>query len=467
MKSLTTNRRILVGLVQSARAAIVVPSLFAVALLVIKQPEMAGFAVLGTFAHLVLVNYDAAGPGRFIQSATLTFLGSIMVAVGALVSSHAWLAVSGAVAVGFLTEAPLLLFGSIANIRGALLMSFMSAVVAPAPGGSVFLYVSGWVVAGAVAQPALLLIWTSLEDRPVDQGEGSNGVGALAPAAGSNRLERAFHSGFALGLAVLVTRLLDLEHAFWVVLGVVPLLNTSRGSAARIFWQEQAGTLIGFLSSALLVAILGSLQALYWLILPLVVFGSAYAARAIGLMAGQAAFTVFAVMLFCILLPQQRHAGFLRLEDIAIGGAVSLIVGFAQRHLEGNVIDRLRSLGGACERLRSKASIRAFVVLKTRIEPSFAPERGRALRVLLTGRSLLCSGAFLPYRGRTGTRAPGSLPALRLPIQAVAERQIRPASSCSPQAEQDARRGRYSPPHGRHGPQTVEDVSTWIRHWPP
>ena len=89
MKSLTTNRRILVGLVQSARAAIVVPSLFAVALLVIKQPEMAGFAVLGTFAHLVLVNYDAAGPGKFIQSATLTFLGSIMVAVGALVSSHA------------------------------------------------------------------------------------------------------------------------------------------------------------------------------------------------------------------------------------------------------------------------------------------------------------------------------------------------------------------------------------------
>jgi hypothetical protein len=33
----------------------VVPLLFAVALLAIKQPEMAGSAVLGTFAHLVLV----------------------------------------------------------------------------------------------------------------------------------------------------------------------------------------------------------------------------------------------------------------------------------------------------------------------------------------------------------------------------------------------------------------------------
>ena len=267
-------------------------------------------------------------------------------------------------------------------------MSFMSAVAAPAPGGSVFLYVSGWVVAGAVAQPALLLIWISLEDRPVDRSEGSNGVGALAPAAGSNRLERAFRSGFALGLAVLVTRLLDLEHAFWVVLGVVPLLNTSRGSASRTFWQEQAGTLIGFLTSAVLVAILGSQQALYWLILPLVVFGAAYAARAIGLMAGQAAFTVFAVMLFCILLPQQRHAGFLRLEDIAIGGAISMIVGFAQRHLEGNVIDRLRSLGGSLRMRPVQGEHQGLRHPQTRCDPSFriAPERERALRVVLTRR---------------------------------------------------------------------------------
>jgi hypothetical protein len=74
------------------------------------------------------------------------------------------------------------------------------------------------------------------------------------------------------------------------------------------------------------VAILGPHQAWYWLILPFVVFGSTYAASALGLMAGQASFTLFAVVLFCILLPQQTQAGILRLEDIAIGGAVSLIV---------------------------------------------------------------------------------------------------------------------------------------------
>jgi hypothetical protein len=58
--------------------------------------------------------------------------------------------------------------------------------------------------------------------------------------------------------------------------------------------------------------------------LPFVVFGSVYAASAVGVTAGQAAFTLFAVVLFCILLPQQRQAGLLRLEDILIGGAVSL-----------------------------------------------------------------------------------------------------------------------------------------------
>jgi hypothetical protein len=94
MQPLRTNRELLVGLAQSTRAALVVPSLFAMALLVIKQPEIAGFAVLGTFAHLAMVDYDATGSARLIQSATLTVFGSIMVTIGALASSNVWLAVS-------------------------------------------------------------------------------------------------------------------------------------------------------------------------------------------------------------------------------------------------------------------------------------------------------------------------------------------------------------------------------------
>jgi uncharacterized membrane protein YccC len=110
----------------------------------------------------------------------------------------------------------------------------------------------------------------------------------------------------------------------------------------RTFWQEQAGTLMGFLASAVVVAIIGPHQAWYWSVLPFAVFGSAYAS-AVSLMAGQATFTLFAVVLFCILLPQQSGAGLLRLEDIAIGGAVSFAVGALLRLGEHGSESRMRN----------------------------------------------------------------------------------------------------------------------------
>jgi hypothetical protein len=343
MNAVSAHERSLAGLARSVRAAIVVPSLFALALIVFKRPELAGFAVFGTFAHQVLVNYDAAGRARFAQSAMLTTLGAIMLSLGTLASANAWLAVSGAVAVGFLSEMPPLTRGRIAAIRSALLLAFMLAVAVPAPARSVFPYLAGWLIAGIVAQPALLLIWIPLQSSSATADEASPAAGtvkSVAPADRSNWRESAVRSGLALGFAVLLTRLLKVEHAFWVVLGVLPVLSSGAGSAVRTFWQEQAGTLIGFLVSAIVVAIIGPHPAWYWSILPVVVFGSTYAASALGLMAGQAAFTLFAVVLFSILLPQQGQAGLVRLEDIAIGGAVSLVVGALLRLGERRSVGR-------------------------------------------------------------------------------------------------------------------------------
>ena len=337
MKAVAVHERRLASLARSARAAIVVPLLFASALLAIKQPEMAGFAVFGTFAHQVLVSYDTAGTARYAQSAMLTVLGAIMVGVGVLASPNTWLAVTGAVALGLLSELPSVARGRIAAIRRALLLSFMLAVAVPAPVSSVFSYLAGWLMAGAIAQPALLLIWIPLQ-KSSSANEGARSYDRASNAVAAAHLTstvNAVRCGLALGLAVLLTRLLKVEHAFWVVLGVLPVLNASGSSAARAFWQEQAGTLIGFLVSAAVVAIIGQHIAWYWLILPFVVFGSVYAASGSSLLPGQAAFTVFAVVLFCILSPKQKQAGILRLEDIAIGGAVSLAVGALVRRGNG------------------------------------------------------------------------------------------------------------------------------------
>jgi hypothetical protein len=76
MTTLDARRRHLAGLARSVRAAIVVPILFASALFVTGQPEVAGFAIFGTFAHLVMVKYDHAWKVRTVESAILTALGA-------------------------------------------------------------------------------------------------------------------------------------------------------------------------------------------------------------------------------------------------------------------------------------------------------------------------------------------------------------------------------------------------------
>jgi len=321
----------------------VVPLLFTLALVTLKQPELAGFAVFGTFAHLVLVNYDPGETARFAQAAMLTLLGLIMVTLGTLASDNIWLSVVGAAAAGFLSELPWLARGHTAPIRGALLLSFLCAVAAPGAVRDVLPRLAGWLMAGLIAQPALLLIWIPLRQGRADAVSPRRGGTRTANAARSSWPWNAVRAGLAFGLAVLLTRLIRVEHAFWVVLGVLPVLNASHG-VGRGFFQEQAGAIVGFLISAVVVSIIGEHQLWYWLILPLVVFLSTYAASALGLMGGQIGFTVFAVVLFCILLPQQRPSGVLRLEDIAIGGAVSLVVGALLRLGQSGSAGHLQSV---------------------------------------------------------------------------------------------------------------------------
>jgi hypothetical protein len=318
----------LAGLGRGLRAAIVVPSLFALGLLVIKQPQMAGFSVFGTFAHLVMVNYAAPRRTRAAQAAILTFSGAILVTLGTLASVSTWLAAAGAFSAGFLSKWPAFLRGYIPVIRTALLLSFMLAVGVPTPPRYLLPQLAGWFLAGLVAQPVLQFLWipilpTNFETEP---------LAANSSMVGSSRwLADAICTGAALGLAVLVARLLHLAHAFWVVLGVLPVLGARGASRTRTFWQQQAATALGFLVGAILVAIAGANQACYWIILPCIIFFSAYASSALGFIEGQAGFTVFAVVLFCILSPLQRQVGLLRVEDVAIGGIVSLLVASLQR----------------------------------------------------------------------------------------------------------------------------------------
>src|SRR5262249_34516640 len=104
MRALTARQRRLAGLAQSVRAAFVIPSLFALALLGLKQPQLAGFAVFGTFAHLVMVDYDTAGKAPPVPFGLLTLFGVVMVAIGGFSFPSVWVSVGWAVGVGLLTQ---------------------------------------------------------------------------------------------------------------------------------------------------------------------------------------------------------------------------------------------------------------------------------------------------------------------------------------------------------------------------
>ncbi len=327
MKALNAHEGHLAGLARGLRAAIVLPPLFALALFVIKQPAMAGLAVFGTFAHLVMVQYDTADGARSLEAGTLTALGTIVIGLGTLASTSTWLAVGGAAIAGFLAQWRWLSRGSIAVIRPALLMAFMLAVAVPTSLDALPSLLCGWLLAGLVAQGALRLIWIPLQ--PADAAR------AVAlpqlTATSSTTLGKAICAGTAMGFAVLSARLMRLDHAFWVVLGVAPVLNMWSTSPANIFWRQQAGTLLGFLAGAALVASAGTHQMWYWIALPCTIFLAAYLSNAVGFLAGQAGFTAFAVVLFCILTPLQRQVGLLRIEDIAFGGVIGLLLGSLQR----------------------------------------------------------------------------------------------------------------------------------------
>src|SRR5712691_10152179 len=131
----------------------------------------------------------------------------------------------------------------------------------------------------------------------------------------------------ALAGAVAVARLTNVEHGFWVVLGTLSVLRTSAAATGSTALRAVAGTAVGFVIGAALLIAIGTTQPILWAVLPVAVFIAAYAPGVAPFAAGQAAFTVTVVVLFNLLDPAGWAVGLVRIEDVALGCAVSAIVG--------------------------------------------------------------------------------------------------------------------------------------------
>jgi uncharacterized membrane protein YccC len=131
-----------------------------------------------------------------------------------------------------------------------------------------------------------------------------------------------------LALAVLVAKVTDAQNGFWVVLGTISVLRSSALATGTTVVEAITGTAIGIVVGGLLVWAIGAHTWLLWTAFPIAVLIGAYSPRAISFAAGQAAFTVVIVILFNLLNPVGWSVGLVRIEDVAIGCAISLVVGF-------------------------------------------------------------------------------------------------------------------------------------------
>jgi uncharacterized membrane protein YccC len=173
----------------------------------------------------------------------------------------------------------------------------------------------------------------------------------IAPDANSRSVwfRNSARAAIALAGAVAVARLLNVQHGFWVVLGTLSVLRTSASATGATSLRALGGTVIGFIIGAALLVAIGTTPGALWAVFPIAVAIAAYTPGTAPFAAGQAAFTVTVVVLFNLLVPAGWRLGLIRVEDVALGCAVSAIVGVlfwprgAAAVLGDNLADALRA----------------------------------------------------------------------------------------------------------------------------
>jgi uncharacterized membrane protein YccC len=130
-----------------------------------------------------------------------------------------------------------------------------------------------------------------------------------------------------LAIAVAVVEITDVEHGFWVVLGTLSVLRSNAVGTGATALRAIGGTAVGVvLGSAVMVGVANH-TILLWVLLPLAVLLSGVVPSMVSFAAGQAGFTLVVVILFNIIDPLGWKVGLTRIEDVAIGCAVSIVVG--------------------------------------------------------------------------------------------------------------------------------------------
>jgi uncharacterized membrane protein YccC len=188
--------------------------------------------------------------------------------------------------------------------------------------------VDATVVAGLDVDhaPSPLPHWNAPQPGPAPWLQRVTGTLHMHLRPSSVWFRNSLRAALALGVAVLVARITRVDHSFWVVLGTLSVLRSNALGTGRTALLAIVGTVVGFAIAAVLTLAVGTNEVGLWITLPIVAFLAAYVPTVVSFLVGQAAFTLFVITLFDLLQPQGWRLGLVRLEDVALGIGVSLVV---------------------------------------------------------------------------------------------------------------------------------------------
>ncbi len=144
---------------RSIRAAVVMPTVFALTHLVSSNPQVGLFGAFGSFALLLLVDFPGRPRTRLSSYLALFLVGTAFITVGTVVSQHKVLAVIAMAVVGFAVLFVGIVSPQAVTASTAALLMFVLPVAVAEPVGSIGPRLVGWVFAGAFCIPACMLVW--------------------------------------------------------------------------------------------------------------------------------------------------------------------------------------------------------------------------------------------------------------------------------------------------------------------
>ena len=298
----------------AARAAIVMSAVFAFADLAIGNADTTLLAAFGSFAILVQADFRGPPHVRLAAFVSLALTGAVLITLGTLFSQTPWLAVAATAAIAFAVLASRAINSFFAGGAFATLILFVIPIAVPGPVAAVPARLEGWALAASVGICALMLIWPG---RPRE----------VRPAGTSPWFRDSVRGAAALAAAVLVIQFVSVQHAFWVALATLSVLRSDAlGTGARVF-SALVGTVVGIVAGGMLIYAIGTDEPVLWAVLPGCILVAAYAPRAVSFAAGQAGFSMMVLVIFNLIAPTGWTLGLTRVEDVAIGCAISLAVG--------------------------------------------------------------------------------------------------------------------------------------------